>query len=273
MAKGGKVQEPNEPNSSLDEMDSSEKNIMMSPEMEQIDIRKNEALEQKIIEEAPQKFVYDKAAAKKRKDQLKGSKKNQIVPSVDLNKAASLNISVRPENPSHKGGLGFSNASLNTNLAKSLPPGWDKVLPKPNSPQKPSFIPQKYSSGQKKKTGQYNSVQVDIEQEMEREFDAKMSSQRREKEMQRTLAEKLELEKYMNLHQKEIDAQKGAIESYSPGKSFDAKGDNSFDMDSSMINMLNVSKDDGPPRKISDYDGKGGMNDAQLEASFNMDSS
>jgi hypothetical protein len=77
----------------------------------------------------------------------------------------------------------------------------------------------------------------------------------------------------MNFHQKEIDAQKGVIESYSPGKSFDGKGDNSFDMDSSMINILNVSKDDGPARKISDYDGKGGMNDAQLEASFNMDSS
>jgi hypothetical protein len=198
MAKGEKVPESNEPNSSLDEMDSSEKNIMMSPEMEQINVGKNDRLEQKIIEEAPQKFVYDKAAAKKRKEQLKGSKKNQIVPSVDLNKAASLNISVRPENLSNKGGLGFSNASLNTNLAKSLPPDWDKVLPKPkltanpNSPPKSAYIPQKYSLGQKKKTGQYNNVQVDIEQEMEREFDAKMSSQRREKEMQRTLTEKLE---------------------------------------------------------------------------------
>jgi hypothetical protein len=241
MAKGQKVPEGNDlNNSSLDEMDSSEKNIIMSPEMEHIDIRKAETFEKIIIEEAPQKFVYDKAAAKKRKEQLKGSKKNQIVPSVDLNKAASLNISVRPENPGHKAGLGFSNASLNTNLAKSLPADWDKVPPKANStanPESPTNIPRKYTPSNKKKSGQYNNVQVDIEQEMEREFDAKMSSQRRSKEMQRTLAEKLELEKYMNLHQKEIDAQKGMIESYSPGKNYDSKGDSSFDMDSSMINI------------------------------------
>lgn len=242
MAKGQKVLEPNElPDNSLDEMDSSEKNIMMSPEMEHIDLREAKTLEKKITDEGPQKFVYDKAAAKKRKEQLKGSKKNQIVPSVDLNKAASLNISVRPENPSHKAGLGFSNASLNTNLGKSLPADWDKVAPKPKptvNPESPAYIPKKFTPYVgKKKSGQYNNVQVDIEQEMEREFDAKMSSQRREKEMQRTLAEKLELEKYMNLHQKEIDAQKGVIESYSPGKNYDSKGDSSFDMDSSMINI------------------------------------